>query len=130
MAEPSRTPGPPRWLVRLSAPIALALSGRRGFPLWAIVHHHGRRSGAEYQTPIAVVPTVSREVFLIGLPWGAETNWAQNVLASGDATLTWKGHDLPAREPRLIGGAEAAELAKPLYRPVVRRLPAALVLRR
>ncbi len=91
-----------RWRWRASA----------GFPLWAIIHHRGRRSGTEYATPIAVVPTRSDDVFLIGLPWGPKTNWARNVIAAGGATLTWKGGEHPATEPRLIDGEEAAALAE------------------
>lgn len=108
----------------------MALAGKRWFPLWAIVHHRGRRSGTEYATPIAVVPTVSDSVFLIGLPWGPQTNWARNVVAAGGATLTWKGADHPATEPRLIDGAEAASLTKPILRGVIRRFPLAILLQR
>ena len=57
MAESTRKAGPPRWLIRASAPIAMAISGRRWFPLFAVIHHRGRRSGTAYSTPIAVVPT-------------------------------------------------------------------------
>ncbi|MGO4103719.1 nitroreductase family deazaflavin-dependent oxidoreductase [Leifsonia sp. YAF41] len=128
MGESSRAEGPPRWAVRASEPFARALAGRRWVPLWAIVHHRGRRSGTLYATPIALVPTVSSTDFLIGLPWGAQTNWARNVLAAGGATITWKGRDYEAIAPRLIEGKEAAALSKPAFRPVVGRFPAAIAL--
>lgn len=130
MPESTRRPGPPRWLLRATAPVAMALSGHRWFPLWAIVRHRGRRTGTPYSTPVALVPTESDDLFLIGLPWGRKTNWAGNVLAAGGATLTWKGQDHEAADPRMIGAVEAARLAKPLFRTVVRRFPAAIVLRR
>lgn len=119
---------PPRWAVRASEPIARALAGRRWVPVWAIIHHRGRQSGTEYATPIARVPTMSSDVFLIGLPWGAKTNWARNVLAADGATITWKGRELNATAPRLIDAKEAAALSKPLFRPVIGRFPAAIVL--
>ena len=122
--------GPPRWVIRGSAPLALAVAGRRWFPLFAVLHHRGRRSGTSYATPIALVPTRSKAIFLIGLPWGRKTNWAGNVLAAGGATLTWKGAEHAATDPRLIDGAAAAALAKPLFRPVIARFPAAIVLTR
>ncbi|MFD4959081.1 nitroreductase family deazaflavin-dependent oxidoreductase [Microbacterium sp. NPDC058389] len=130
MPEPDRVPGPPRAAQRAFAPVANALAGRRWFPLWAVVHHRGRRSGTAYATPIAVVPTTDRATILIGLPWGAHTNWARNVVAAGGAVLTWRGDEVATTAPRIVEGAEAAALAKPFFRFVVRRMPAALVLRR
>lgn len=130
MAAATRRSWPPRWAVRVTSPVAMALSGHRWFPLWAIVHHSGRRSGTAYATPVAVLPTGSTDVFLIGLPWGPKTNWARNVLAAGGATLTWKGQDHSATEPRMIDAMDAASLATPIFRPVVARFPAAIVLRR
>jgi deazaflavin-dependent oxidoreductase (nitroreductase family) len=130
MGDSRRAKGPPRWAVRASEPLARALAGRRWVPLWGIVHHRGRRSGTPYATPIALVPTVSSEVFLIGLPWGAKTNWARNVLAAGGATITWKGRDHEALSPRLIDGQEAATISKPLFRRIIGRFPAAITLTR
>jgi deazaflavin-dependent oxidoreductase (nitroreductase family) len=122
--------GPPRGLVRATEPIAKALAGRRGVPLWAIVHHRGRTSGTHYGTPIAVIPTVDPTLVLIGLPWGRTTNWARNVVAAGSADLTLGGTVRSATSPRIIDSAEAAALAKPLFRRIVERMPAAIVLRR
>src|SRR5687768_2984380 len=130
MAESSRKPGPPRWLVRVSAPVGIAVSGHRWFPLFAILRHRGRRTGRAYSTPVAVIPTVSTDIFLIGLLWGAGTNCAANVRAAGGAALRWKARDHQATKPRLIAAVEAAALARPVLRPVVARLPAAIVLRR
>ncbi|WP_239453435.1 MULTISPECIES: nitroreductase family deazaflavin-dependent oxidoreductase [Microbacterium] len=121
---------PPRVLVKATEPIALALAGRRWVPLWALLHHRGRKSGAEYATPVAVVPTVDPGVVLIGLPWGSKTNWARNVVAAGAADLTWKGAVHHVVDPRIIEPGEAAALSKPLFRFVVKRMPAAIVLRR
>jgi deazaflavin-dependent oxidoreductase (nitroreductase family) len=116
--------------VRGSAPLALAVAGRRWFPLFGILHHRGRTSGAEYRIPIALIPTGRADVFLIGMPWGRETNWAKNVLAAGGATLTWRGREHASTEPRVIEASDAAALARPLFRPVVARFPAAMLLNR
>jgi len=131
-AAPARRAGPPSLLVRMTNPLALAIAGRRWFPLWAVVHHRGRRSGTEYATPIAIVPTTSRDTLLIGLPWGATTNWAQNVLAAGSATLTWKGRDIAVTNPRIVGTEVAVAEARPALRRVVGsgRFPAFLQLDR
>jgi deazaflavin-dependent oxidoreductase (nitroreductase family) len=130
MSDPPRKHGPPRLAVRVTEPVGRALAGRRWFPLWAVVHHRGRRSGTPYATPVAVVPTAVRDAILIGLPWGADTNWALNIVEAGGATLRWRGGDVGATDPRIVDADEAAGLAKAPFRPVVRRMPAAIVLRR
>ena len=130
MSETPNRPGPPPAAQRFFSPIAQALAGRRWFPLWALMHHRGRRSGTEFATPIAVIPTLDKSIILIGLPWGAKTNWALNVKDAGGATLTWKGREYRTVEPRIIPGTEAAALAKRSFRFIVRRMPAAIVLTR
>ncbi len=122
--------GPPRALIRLTEPVARALAGRRWMPVWAVIHHRGRRSGTHYATPIAVIPTLDERIVLIGLPWGAHTNWARNILAAGGARLTWRGREQSVREPRIVEASDAAALAKPIVRFIVRRMPAAIVLER
>ena len=132
MAADEGRAAPPRWALRAATPLTWALAGRRWFPLWAVVHHRGRRSGTPYATTIAIVPTLSKDIFLVGLPWGASTNWAQNVLAAGGATITWKGRQFPATGPRLVDAGFAVRHARPLLRRVVGsgRFPAFLVLDR
>jgi deazaflavin-dependent oxidoreductase (nitroreductase family) len=85
---------------RLTAPIARAFAGRRFFPLWAVVHHIGRKSGRELTVPVAVIATPN--AFLVALPWGAGTNWARNVLAAGGCVLTWRGADHRVSDPQLL----------------------------
>ena len=128
--EPRVGGGPPRRLVNATAPVARALAGRRWVPLWALIRHRGRRSGTAYETPIAVVPTTDSSIVMIGLPWGATTNWARNVVAAGGASLRWRGRDIELLHPRIVDGAEAERLAKALFRPVLKRFPAAIVLER
>lgn len=128
MNEASRKSGAPQALRRATEPIAVALAGRRWFPLWAVVHHTGRRSGTVYATPVAVIPSIDRSTVLIGLPWGLRTNWARNVVAAGGARLTWKGRERKTVAPRIMEPIEATLLAKPFFRFIVRRMPGAIVL--
>jgi deazaflavin-dependent oxidoreductase (nitroreductase family) len=132
MATQTKTrSGPPAFAVRASEPVAKLLAGRRWFPLWAVLHHTGRKSGRPYAVPVAVIPTRSREIILIGLPWGARTNWAQNVLAAGGATLDWKGGRYAASSPRIVGPDVAVAQARgPVLRWVVGRFPAFIELQR
>ena len=112
--------------------MAKALAGRRWFPIWGVMHHVGRRSSRQYAIPVALVPVVREDIFLIGLPWGPKTNWAQNVLADGRATVTWKGRDHAVSQPRLVGPDEAVAVAKPVIRRLVASgtFPAFLMLQR
>ncbi|UUT36360.1 hypothetical protein [Microbacterium elymi] len=59
---------------------------------------------------------------------GRRTGRATSSQAGG-AILTWKGRDIVTNAPRIVAAAEAASLTKPLFRGVVRRMPAAIVLR-
>ncbi|MEU1970972.1 nitroreductase family deazaflavin-dependent oxidoreductase [Microbacterium sp. NPDC019599] len=114
---------------RATEPIARRLAGHRWMPLWAVIHHRGRKSGTEYATPIAVIPTSDRSLVLIGLPWGIDTNWARNVVTAGGAELDWKGETVRAAGARIIEADEATAFARPAFRFVVKRMPGALVMR-
>ena len=107
-----------RRLGRSTAPVTRPLAGRRLFPLWAVLHHRGRRSGRAYATPVAI--RASRDAFTIALPWGTETQWLHNVLAAGGCTIRWRGADHRATEPRVIGVTEAADAFSPIQRAILR----------
>ena len=95
-----------RRIVGASNAIARPLAGRRFFTLWGIVHHRGRRSGREYATPVVIRPVEGG--FITPLPFGQGTQWLQNVLAAGGATVRWNGTDFRMTEPTVIGLEEAA----------------------
>ena len=80
--------------------VALLLAGRRFVPVWAALHHQGRRSGKQYTVPVAVVPTDTG--FLIALPWGRGTDWVRNVRAAGSCTIRWRGADYACNEPEFV----------------------------
>jgi hypothetical protein len=92
-------------LARVTAPMARRFAGRRFFPLWAVVHHRGRRTGRELTVPVAV--RVRPDRFVVALPWGPGTNWARNVLAAGGCVVRWRGADHRVSRPALAGRAEA-----------------------
>jgi deazaflavin-dependent oxidoreductase (nitroreductase family) len=121
MAEPDATARrkPPAALIKASNPIARQLAGRRWFPAWAQLHHRGRKSGKEYVIPVAVI--VGADAFVIGLPWGVQTNWVRNVMAAGGCTVRWKGADYQVTEPQLVDKAVALEAANPFQRAIIQR---------
>lgn len=114
----SRRKAPSR-LVKLTSPLAVRLAGHRWFPLWAVLRHRGRRSGKQYAIPVAVLHTP--DTFVIALPWGSHTNWAQNVLAAGGCTVRWKAVEHAVTDPRLVGPDVAMTAANRLERMVLKR---------
>ena len=119
MSESPVARRPPRAVVRFNR-VAEKVAGRRWFPVWAQVRHRGRRSGTEYVTPVAVL--VTPRTFVIGLPWGAGTDWVRNVLAARGCTVRWRGRDVVATEPVLVDKAVALAAANRFERVVLARL--------
>jgi|SRR5690242_21083529 deazaflavin-dependent oxidoreductase (nitroreductase family) len=66
----------------------------------SVIHHRGRRSGRELATPVQAVPV--EDGFVIALPYGAGTNWVQNVLAAETATLVNEGREHRVGRPELV----------------------------
>ncbi len=76
---------------------------------------------------------VTPDTFVIGLPWGPQTNWAQNVLAAGGCVMRWKGVEHPVTDPQLVGTDVALAAASGrLERTIIGRIdfPAFLQVRR
>jgi deazaflavin-dependent oxidoreductase (nitroreductase family) len=69
----------------------------------SVIRHRGRVSGRPYETPVGVV--VDDDGFVIALPYGSRTNWLQNVLASGSATIVHEGQAYPVDRPEIIAMA-------------------------
>ena len=91
----------------------------------SIVRHVGRTSGRPYETPVETFAT--DDGFLVALPYGPDTDWLKNVLASGSATIVDDGNTYRVDQPQLVptarGGAaspgERAAHASPVRgRPV------------
>jgi deazaflavin-dependent oxidoreductase (nitroreductase family) len=96
-------------------PLGRRLAGTRWFPLWAILRHTGRRSGTKYAIPVVALPT--DDGFLIPLPFGSQTQWVQNLLASGGGGVRWRGHEYGIKRPEVVELDDpdvAAQLAAPI----------------
>lgn len=101
-----------------SANVALAPIARRGWiGPWGILEHVGRKSGRRYRTPLAILPAGDR--LLLPVPFGLGTQWVQNVLAAGEATLHWHGTDVPVSDPRIVSWSEVRPLVSRPLRVVV-----------
>lgn len=80
-------------------PLGRPVAGRRWFPLYAVIHHVGRKSGRAYATPIVVRQTATG--FMVPLPFD-KAQWARNVLAAGEAHLSWNGRDVIVTDPKFV----------------------------
>ncbi len=98
-------------------PLILALAGSRRLPLFAVVHHSGRRSGRSYTTPVGARRTA--DGFVIPLTFGEGADWFRNVQAAGACVIRWKGADYPVIEPTVVDWATARPVFYPIERVLV-----------
>ncbi len=66
----------------------------------AVIRHRGRASGRSLETPVGAVAVDGG--FVIALVYGARTNWVQNVLAGGSATIVHEGHTYAVDRPEIV----------------------------
>jgi hypothetical protein len=66
----------------------------------SVIRHRGRVSGRQYETPVGAV--AAGDGFVIGLVYGTRTNWCQNVLASGSATIVHEGQAYAVDHPEIV----------------------------
>ncbi len=76
-------------LARRTTALMLPFAGRRWNPVFAVLEHHGRRTGRRYEAPIAVRRVAGG--FVVALAFGAQVDWYRNLLAAGGGSLRWRG---------------------------------------
>ena len=88
------------------------LGSQLGTQTILLLHHHGRRSGRDFVTPIAYFYT-DGFYFLVGSNWGKDRNadWYHNLLAQPRTFIEVKGKKIPV-ESRQVEGAEYERLWK------------------
>jgi len=79
-------------------PKVVATAGQEGQP--SLIRHRGRRTGTEYSTPIAAIPTDTG--FAVVLPFGRDVAWVKNVLATGSAVLEHEGATYEVESPEIV----------------------------
>lgn len=95
----------PRWLAKLNKRLFNPGQVRKGN--YPVVIHLGRKSGNTYQTPLDAFPT--KTGYVLVARYGPESDWVQNVLAAGEATLRVGGTEHRLRSPRLVHLDEALD---------------------
>jgi deazaflavin-dependent oxidoreductase (nitroreductase family) len=88
---------------RAMKPYVLKTAGTEGNAV-SIVRHVGRTSGRDYETPVTAAPT--SEGFVVALPYGADADWVQNVLAAGSAEIVNGGATYRVGDPEVVPLAE------------------------
>ena len=109
-----------RAVARVANPLVLRIAGRRHMPILGIVHHHGRKTGRRYATPLGVRPAAGGG-FVIPLTFSDASHWYQNIQAAGGCVITYQGTDHTVAGPTIVGRASAGP-AYPRYERLALRL--------
>lgn len=90
---------------RVMKPLALRSAGAPGAPA-SVIRHVGRATGRPYETPVGAVAI--DDGFVIALPYGSNTDWLKNVLATGSAVIVDEGSTYEVDQPEVVPLAEEA----------------------
>ncbi len=108
----------PRWVAtvnrrftnHLMRVVAMRLPG------FGIIAHTRRRSGRRCRTPVNVFRAA--DGYVVALTYGAESDWVQNVIASGGCELERRGQQRHLGSPRIVHD-ETRRLVPAPVRPVL-----------
>ena len=92
-------------LTKLLNPFVRLVAGRRHFFIAGLVHHIGRRTGKQFVTPVGA--RYNEGTIVIPLTFGSRSDWCRNVLAAGACAVRTGGTDYVARDPVILGRADA-----------------------
>jgi deazaflavin-dependent oxidoreductase (nitroreductase family) len=93
----------PMWIARVNKRVFNPLELRRG--VRPVLTHVGRSSGKTYRTPLDAHAVDGGYIFIV--MYGSDSDWVQNVLAAGAATLEIDGDEFELVSPRLVSKQDA-----------------------
>jgi deazaflavin-dependent oxidoreductase (nitroreductase family) len=96
----------PKWVAKFNKRVINPREVKRG--KWPVLVHVGRSSGTTYHTPLEVHPVDGGYIFV--LVYGSDSDWVQNVLAAGSATLEIDGDLVELISPRLVSKEHASKV--------------------
>ncbi len=99
----------PMWVAQVNKRVFNPRELRRG--VRPVLTHVGRSSGKKYRTPLDAHPVESGYIFIV--MYGADSDWVQNVLAAGSATLKIDDDELELVSPRLVSKEDGWQLLPP-----------------
>jgi deazaflavin-dependent oxidoreductase (nitroreductase family) len=94
------------WLAKVNKRVFNPLEIRRG--VRPVLTHVGRSSGKTYHTPLDAHTVDSGYIFIVN--YGSKSDWVQNLLAAGAATVDIAGKEFELVSPRLISKEDAWKL--------------------
>jgi deazaflavin-dependent oxidoreductase (nitroreductase family) len=97
--------------------MTLHLAGRAAF---ADLEHTGRKSGTVRHTPVRAFRT--GDTVVVGLNFGRQSDWYQNIKAAGTCRMRLGGELLTLGTPELIPTEEGVEGLPWLFRFALRRV--------
>ena len=96
----------PMWVAQINKRVLNPLELRRG--VRPVLTHVGRSSGKTYRTPLDAHPVDGGYIIIV--MYGPDSDWVQNVLAAGAATLEIEGEEFELMSPRLVSKEDAWRL--------------------
>jgi deazaflavin-dependent oxidoreductase (nitroreductase family) len=96
----------PMWVAQVNKRVFNPLELKRG--VRPVLKHVGRLSGKTYRTPLDAHAIAGGYIFIV--MYGAASDWVQNVLAAGAATLEIDDHEIELVAPRLVSKEDAWKL--------------------
>jgi len=94
------------WVAQINKRVLNPLELRRG--VRPVLTHVGRSSGKTYRTPLDAHPVDGGYIIIV--MYGPDSDWVQNVLAAGAATLEIEGEEFELMSPRLVSKEDAWQL--------------------
>ena len=85
----------------------------KAYSPFALLCHVGRRSGQTHQTVVGAAGY--GDGFILPLVWGRQSDWCQNVLSAGKATLAWRGRTYELENPEIIPATSKEALSWPAW---------------
>ena len=117
-----RDPFMPTWLTKVNKRVVNPIQGLWAPRLapWALVIHRGRRSGAEYRTPVLAARSGSS--LYVALFYGSGAQWVRNVRAAGGGEVIRRGRRQRIENVRIVRDPAAEPLPRAI-RAAARRMP-------
>lgn len=103
-----------RPLTHMLNPLILRIAGGWWFPMFALLHHRGHRTGRVYASPVSAMPASG--FFWFALTFGEGAGWVRNLLAAGEADLRYRGTDYHLVEATLMDEAGVRSRLPPVMR--------------
>ena len=96
----------PMWVAQVNKRVFNPRELRKG--VRPVLTHVGRSSEKTYRTPLDAHAVEGGYIFIV--MYGSDSDWVQNVLAAGSATLKVDSDELELVSPRLVSKEDAWQL--------------------